>query len=95
MKNGNLSITGNFNTSSKKFGIIVLRDDATKTGLGNIYVQPGVRYIESAVYADGGMISTGFSNDTVGNYKDSAARTATLNKQLVINGAMFTRNTIG
>lgn len=95
VNNGNLTISSNFNTSGKKFGIIVLRDDATKINLGNIYIQPGVRYIQSAIYADGGMISTGFWNDIVGNYLDSAERTNTLSKQLVINGALFTRNTIG
>ena len=63
--------------------------------MGNIYIQPGVKYIQAAIYADGGIISTGFSNDTVGNYKDSTTRTNTLSGQLVINGSLFTRNTIG
>lgn len=97
MKNGNLKIAGNFNTGGKKFGIIVLRDDATRSDLGNIYIQPSVRYIQSAIYADGGIISTGFKSgeDTVGSYKDSATRTNTLSEQLVIKGSLFTRNTIG
>lgn len=97
MKNGNLKIAGNFNTGGKKFGIIVLRDDATRSDLGNIYIQPSVRYIQSAIYADGGIISTGFKpgEDTIGSYKDSAIRTNTLSEQLVIKGSLFTRNTIG
>ncbi len=47
------------------------------------------------MYADGGIISNGFLNDTVGNYKDSATRTNVLSEQLVIKGTLFTRNTIG
>lgn len=95
VKNGNLTISNNFNTSNKKFGVIVLRDSATQTTQGNIYVQPTVRYIRAAIYADGGMISTGFWNDTVGNYQDSPVRTNVLSEQLVIKGTLFTRNTIG
>ncbi|EKD44768.1 MAG: hypothetical protein ACD_71C00011G0002, partial [uncultured bacterium (gcode 4)] len=95
VKNGNLTITENFNTINKKFGIIVLRDSATQTTQGNIYVRPNVRYIRAAMYADGGIISNGFLNDTVGNYKDSATRTNVLSEQLVIKGTLFTRNTIG
>ncbi|EKD44540.1 MAG: hypothetical protein ACD_71C00106G0002 [uncultured bacterium (gcode 4)] len=95
IKNGNLTISDNFNTNNKKFGIIVLRDDATKINFGNIYILPWVRYIHSVMYSDGGIISTGFWNDTIGNYKDSVTRTNILNRQLVIKGSLFTRNTIG
>lgn len=97
VKNGNLTINGNFNTSGKKFGIIVLRDNAMQTDIWHIYVQPTVRYIRAAIYADGGMISTGFKSweDTFWVYKDSATRTNTLREQLVIKGTLFTRNTIG
>lgn len=78
-------------------GIIVLRDDAQRTDLGNVYVHKGVQYIQSIIYADGGLISTGFQTgqDTAGNYRDSTARTSALQKQLVIKGSLFTRNTIG
>lgn len=62
VKNGNLTISANFNTLGKKFGIIVLRDDTTRSDLGNIYVKPGVRYVQAAIYADGGLISSGFKS---------------------------------
>jgi len=95
VKNGNLTISDTFNTTNKKFGIIVIRDSATQITKGNIYVQPTVRYIRAAIYADGGIISNGFSNDTVDTYKDSVERTNVLSEQLVIKGTLFTRNTIG
>lgn len=49
------------------------------------------------MYADGGLISTGFraGEDTAVNYRDSTIRTSSLQKQLVIKGSVFTRNTIG
>ncbi|MDD2486870.1 MAG: hypothetical protein PHS92_00665 [Candidatus Gracilibacteria bacterium] len=95
--NGNIKITGNINTSGKKFGIIVLKDgydvNADYNGKGNIYIMPNVRYINALIYADGGLMSTDESG--VLYTSDSAERTEILKKQLVVKGSVFTRNTIG
>jgi len=98
VKNGNVFIDGNLNTYAKKLGIIVLRDDTTKKELGNVYVLPAVSYIAGLIYADGGMISTGFKTGTDrvdSPYKNSSAREGALQNQLVLKGSVFTSNTVG
>ncbi|MDD4151924.1 MAG: hypothetical protein PHR68_04885, partial [Candidatus Gracilibacteria bacterium] len=94
IKNGNLIIDqNNLGLNKDKFGVIVTRDDNSKTNLGNIYITPGVTYIKSSIYADGGIIS---SNDSGIPYmSDTDERTNDLDKQLVIKGSILTRNTIG
>lgn len=95
-KNCNVLISGDLNPSGKKFGIIALRDDSTNESIGNVYVDADVRYINALIYADGGLISTGFGDgDRLPNYASSSNRGATLDNQLVLVGSLFTRNTIG
>lgn len=97
VKNGNVTIAGNVNTSGKKFGIIVMRDNTSDTMNANIYVMPNVQYVNAIIYADGGLISSGYKSgeDTIAFYKDSPARSAALYRQLVLKGSLFTWNTIG
>lgn len=94
VKNGNVIISGEyFNQSKKKFGIIVLRDNATDTSKGNVYITPGVRYIYGIIYADGSIHSADSSGKPY--LTDSATRTTALSNQLVLEGTLFTKNTIG
>ncbi|MCK9272017.1 hypothetical protein M0P65_00535 [Candidatus Gracilibacteria bacterium] len=93
VKNGNVKITGDLNDSGKKLGIIVIRDDQSKTNLGNVYVKPNVNNINAIIYADGGFISTDI--DGIPYSVDSTVRTRTLSNQLTLKGSLFTRNTIG
>ena len=94
---GNVTITDNVNNSKKKFWIIVLKDnyDVNKDieWKGNIYIKPNVTQINAIIYSDGALIST--DNSWKVYSEDSSTRTANLNKQLILNGSVFTRNTIG
>ncbi|MDD3302297.1 MAG: hypothetical protein PHN31_01980 [Candidatus Gracilibacteria bacterium] len=97
VKDGNVIIEGDLNQSKKKLGIIVLKDNYDVNldyiNKGNIYVENGVKEINAIIYADGGFIS---ANSLGLPYTlDSTIRTTSLQKQLVVNGNLFTRNTIG
>lgn len=96
VKNGNVSITGNLNTDNKNFWIIVLKDnynvesDFNKSW--NIYVYPNVTEINGLFYADWWLISSSSNGTTY--VSDWISRNAELNKQLIMNGSLFTRNTV-
>lgn len=91
IKNWNLIINQNIN--KEKFGIIITRDDNSKTNLGNIYITPSVSYIKASIYADWWLISS--NSSWVPYTSDTDERTNSLDKQLVIKGSTLTRNTIG
>ncbi|MDD5770241.1 MAG: hypothetical protein PHE25_04670 [Candidatus Gracilibacteria bacterium] len=97
VKDGNITISGNLNNSGITLGIIVLKDNYDVnndySNKGNIYVNEGVQTINAIIYADGGFISA----DNNGNpyTSDTLSRTNNLQKQLVLKGTLFTRNTIG
>lgn len=99
VKDGNVKITGDLypSTTYKKLWIIVLKDSYKVedgfNGKWNVLVYPNVKLINAVIYADGGLISS----DSSGNVytTDTTTRSNALSKQLVINGTLFTRNTIG
>jgi hypothetical protein len=100
VKNGNVIIDWDLNKNNKVLWIIVLRDgfnvqEDYKT-TWNVYVLPNVQKINAIIYADGGLISIKeIKNDQAVLYEtDSTERTQNLNKQLYMNGSLFTRNTI-
>lgn len=95
---GNVIINDNLNIDNKVLWIIVLKDnyDVNKDyeRAGNIYVTPNVTQINAMIYSDGALISA--DNTTKKPYlKDTIERTEKLQKQLFMNGSLFTRNTIG
>ncbi len=96
VKDWNVIIEDNLNTSWKKLWIIVLKDwyDINKDfkNKWNIYIEPNVTYIHAALYADWWLISANTDGEPF--IEDSVERTETLNKQLVIKWFLFTRNTI-
>ncbi|NDK08391.1 hypothetical protein EOM39_04050 [Candidatus Gracilibacteria bacterium] len=98
VKDGNVVISGDLNTSNKKLGIIILKDGYdVNTGYnykGNILVKPDVTKINAMIYADGAFMSAKANEDKV-YYPDSTERTYALQRQLTMNGVLFTRNTIG
>lgn len=55
-------------------------------------MKPNVKKINGFLYADGGIMSVD-SNGTL-YIADSSARTFTLKDQLIMNGSLFTRNTV-
>ncbi len=87
VENGNVIITDDINRSWKKLGIIVLS--------WSVYVMPSVRYIHAIVFADGWFISAKSSDDLVSFLTDSPERTDTLTNQLILEGTLLTKNTIG
>lgn len=93
VQNGNVTITDNLNNSGKKLGIVVMRDNQSRSDLGNIYVKNSVTKMQAYIYADGGLISA----DSSGNpyTANTAARTSALKSQLILKGLLLTRNTIG
>ncbi len=94
IKNWNLIIdSNNLGWIKEKFGIIVTRDDNSKTNLWNIYLTPWVTYIKASIYADGWLISSNYSGSPYTS--DTDERTNELEKQLIIKWSILTRNTIG
>ncbi len=98
VKNWNVIINWNLNTSWKKLWIIVLNDtyktdtDYNWTKWWNIYVNSNVVYIDAILYADGWLISSWV--DWTPLVTDNDSRTQALEKQLVLKGSLFSRNTI-
>lgn len=72
-------------------GIIVLQDD---NGVGgNIYIKPDVHFIGATLFADESIQSV---NDAGALFsKSNSDRTFLLNKQLIIYGGIFSKNTVG
>ncbi len=96
VKDGNVIIEWNYNTSGKKLWIIVLKDNYNVStwynGKWNIFVIPEVTSINAIMYADWWIMSanTSWNLYTI----DSITRTNALQKQLKIKWSLFTRNTI-
>ena len=96
VKDWNVTITGNLNTSWNKLGIVVLKDhysvNTDYNDKWNIYIKPNVVTITATLYADWGVIAA--KSNWLPYIVDSAERTKTLEKQLLIRWFLFTRNTI-
>lgn len=95
VKGWNLIIDKNL-TETNLFWIVVLEDwyDASNdyNSNWNVYITPNVTKINSIIYADWGLISS--NGSWVPYITDSINRTYDLNKQLILNWILFTRNTI-
>ena len=96
VKNGNVIITGNLNTSKKKLWIIVLKDNYNiSDGYNwkwNVYINNWVTYINAAIYTDWWLISSNGSGTPY--ITDSSNRTNSLQKQLTFKWSLFSKNTI-
>ncbi|MBS8121971.1 hypothetical protein [Candidatus Vampirococcus lugosii] len=93
IRNGNLLIDEDINHMK---GIVVIRDDVREDTLGNIFVNQDVQEINAYIYGDGGLISFDKDeNDSYNNYSDSFKRRENLENQLVLEGRLYTRNTVG
>ncbi len=91
IRNWNLTIDQNINNW---MWIILLRDDYEDKTLWNIFVKKDVSYIKWYLYGDGWLISIRDNSIWFDNYEDSYDRTNALNKQLVLEGKLYTRNTV-
>lgn len=95
VKNGNVTFDAeyfNSGSTAKPVSIVALAD-SNNPGKGNIYIRPNVRYINANMYADGSAQSVDASGKPFA--KSDSARTKALEKQLVIKGSLFSRNTVG
>ncbi|MBS8122539.1 hypothetical protein [Candidatus Vampirococcus lugosii] len=90
IKNGNLIIDQNVD---KNLGIMLIRDDLSDRTMSNVYVKPNVTYIKAAIFAEGGFVSADVNGDPFD--KNDIVRTNSLSDQLVLEGSIFTWNTIG
>lgn len=91
VKNGNVFIDADLNTSEEKLWIIVLKDGwynlkSDYNNLWNVYIWKDVENISAMIYADGTLTSAR-SNGSI--YTDWE-----LSKKLYLKGWVFTRNTI-
>lgn len=96
VRNGNILIDDDFNTSGKTIWLISYIDGGYNKSdgyekIGNIYVEPQVSSITAFIYADGWLISTESGVPVSGNI---STRESILQNQLSIKGALFTRNTL-
>lgn len=71
--------------------IIVIKDE-NNIG-GNIFIKPDVRFIGAILFADESIESVKYNGTTFST--SNSARTVILNKQLVIYGSVFSKNTVG
>lgn len=95
VKNGNIHISNDFNTSSDIVWLVVYQDtgydiELWYKGYGNIYIDNSVGEINAFIYADGALIS---SENKAPIVEDVISRWQKLWNQLYIKWALFTRNT--
>jgi len=93
--NGNLFVEGSFSYANAEdsFGVILLNDAADSSEApdsGNIYIDPNVSKFVGSYFADGSLIS-----GHPGYVYGSGLLEENLLNQLLLEGALFTRNTIG
>lgn len=97
VRNWNILITEDFNPTNQRVWLISYIDswydiETWYESVGNIYVTPEVQSINASIYADGALISTTQDWNLVSS--DIATRSDELENQLVIQGILFTRNTL-
>ncbi len=96
VKDWNVIIDWDLNTTWKTFWIIVLKNWYNSltdyVWKWNIYVNNNVVYIDAIIYSDWWFISSLDWNPLI---EDTTERTTLLQKQLVFKWSLFTRNTIG
>ena len=100
VRNWNFVIDEDVLSIWNKLWIIVIKDSNNNYGLGderslrmwNILINPNVRQINAIMYADGWVMSADETGKVI-KVNDSA-RTTKLNKQLIIRGTIFSKNTI-
>jgi len=93
VKNWNVIVNSNLNSSNNKFGIIVLNENLADKTKWNIYIKPNITKLNAVMYTDWSLLSVNAS--WIPYFGDSSERTNDLQNQLTIIGSTFTRNTIG
>ena len=95
IKDGNLIINNDLvydNDVTDSLGVILINSSAkSHPTTGNIYVKLNVQNIVGTYFADGGFMSV----DNLGNPDINREDSEMLKKQLLLNGTLLTRNTLG
>ncbi len=95
IEDGNLLISKDLayaNSGENSLGIILINTDVKNRDNGNIFVDNDVHRIVGTYFSDGSLLSTTVSNPTI---NDSVPNDFDLQKQLILNGTILTRNTLG
>ena len=98
IKNGNLiiedSVKYDENQQEDSFGFILVNDNVQDIPpqTGNIFVRSNVRQIAGTFYADGGLMTNDAPTPTIENASNLESGNTV---QLLLNGTLFTRNTLG
>ncbi len=108
IENGNLLIDRDIlypdNNTNHHFGIILINSNTTDRRTGNLFIHGEVQHMNATVYADGSLLSTLETDPTLLNVNEVITNrnqsnldnpSAPLGKQLIFNGMLFTKNTIG
>jgi hypothetical protein len=91
---GNVTLESDLNVANKNIAIIVLNSEfSTTPTLWNIFIKPNVTYVSAILYADGAIKSVDSAWQTFPTMNQD--RSDALKKQLVMNGIVISRNTIG
>lgn len=90
VENWNVTIESNVNISKNKLWIFVLRTNKDDS-VWHIFVKPNVTSINAFLFADGSLFSV---NTDWSNFSTNTDRSIILNKQLIINWSIISKNTI-
>ncbi len=95
IEDGNLLISKDLvyaNSGENSLGIILINTDVKNRDNGNIFIDNDVHRIVGTYFSDGSLASTTVSNPTI---NDPVPDNFDLEKQLILNGTILTRNTLG
>jgi len=101
LKDANLIIENDmhYGSSSDSLGVILINSTTNRANAadgpatGNIYVRPNVQNIVGTYFADGSIMSVG--NIGTNTNLSTSTRSTQLIRQLLIQGTIFTKNTLG
>jgi hypothetical protein len=104
IEDGNLFIAGDlkYSTNTDSLGVILINSKSSDRNNGNIFIGNNVQQFVGTYFAHGGMTSTTATGAVIPNITDVVDRNPSdfyvgndLEKQLLLNGTIFTRNTLG
>ena len=106
IEDGNLLIAGDmeYNSPTDSLGVILINSNiGEKPETGNIFINKDVKKFVGTYFADGSLTSTTKMGTYIADIpqmsdvidRDAAGNENVLNKQLLLEGTLFTKNTLG
>ncbi len=105
IEDGNLYITGDikYKSADNSLGIILINSQATRTPeTGNIFIHNSVQHTAGTIFSDGGITSTNVAKNSLPQITtpldrdgENASNPENLGLQLIHEGTLLTRNTLG